>query len=199
MVWLERNLENGTLAWWHDPTITHFRPATMFTHWPDGKQAVTKILKIEDNLDAALASTLAEFGLGRRRLQPLGRNAKSSKRGALCGPDRCDACALLAETRHTPATIRIVDRLYARDFELLGYQKINARMMRLCGQRAARQAALASQNGRPVVRRKPKKYRGPTRRTPPAATRNDKPQEEEFGRHMKKWLEGKQVPLMPTE
>ena len=192
---------------------------TMFTHWPDGKQAVTKILKIEDNLDAALASTLAEFGLGRRRrLQPLGRNAKSSKRGAFCGPDRCDACALLAETRHTPATIRIVDRLYARDFELLGkelrinqmsrlprprrdfhtgYQKINARMMRLCGQRAARQAALASQNRRPVVRRKPKKYRGPTR-TPPAK-RNDKPQEEEFGRHMKKWLEGEQVPLMPTE
>ena len=105
--------------------------------------------------------------------------------------DRCDACALLAETRHTPATIRIVDRLYARDFELLGYQKINARMMRLCGQRAARQAALASQQRRPVVRRKPKKYRGPTR--------NDKPQEEEFGRHMRKWLEGEQVPLMPTE
>ena len=107
------------------------------------------------------------------------------------------ACALLAETRHTPATIRIVDRLYARDFELLGYQKINARMMRLCGQRAARQAALA-QNRRPVVRRKPKKYRGPTR-TPPASKRNDAPQEEEFGRHMKKWLEGEQVPLMPTE
>ena len=118
--------------------------------------------------------------------------------GAERGSDRCDACALLAETRHTPATIRIVDRLYARDFELLGYQKINARMMRLCGQRAARQAALASQNRRPVVRRKPKKYRGPTR-TPPAAKRNDKPQEEEFGRHMKKWLEGGQGPLMPTE
>ena len=199
MIWLERNLKNGTLAWWHDPTITHFRPATMFTHWPDGKQAVTKILKIEDNLDAALASTLAEFGLGRRRrLQPLGRNAKSSKRGAFCGPDRCDACALLAETRHTPATIRIVDRLYARDFELLGYQKINARMMRLCGQRAARQAALASQQRRPVVRRKPKKYRGPTR-TPPASKRNDKPQEEEFGRHMRKWLEGEQVPSMLIE
>ena len=116
---------------------------------------------------------------------------RSSKRGALCGPDRCDACALLAETRHTPATIRIVDRLYARDFELLGYQKINARMMRLCGQRAARQAALASQQRRPVVRRKPKKYRGPTR--------NDKPQEEEFGRHMRKWLEGEQVPSMLIE
>ena len=72
------------------------------------------------------------------------------------------------------------------------------RMMRLCGQRAARQAALASQNRRPVVRRKPKKYRGPTR-TPPASKRNDEPQEEEFGRHMKKWLEGEQVPLMPTE
>ena len=122
---------------------------------------------------------------------------RSSKRGAICGPDRCDACALLSETRHTPATIRIVDRLYARDFELLGYQKINARMMRLCGQRAARQAALASQKRRPVVRRKPKKYRGPTRT--PAAKRNDAPQEEEFGRHMKKWLEGEQVPLMPTE
>ena len=162
-------------------------------------RSCTKILKIEDNLDAALASTLAEFGLGRRRrLQPLGRNAKSSKRGALCGPDRCDACALLAETRHTPATIRIVDRLYARDFELLGYQKVNARMMRLCAQRAARQAALASQQRLPVVRRKPKKYRGPTR-TPPASQRNNAPQEEEFGRHMKKWLEGEQVPLMPTE
>ena len=81
-----------------------------------------------------------------------------------------------------------------RDFHT-GYQKINARMMRLCGQRAARQAALA-QNRRPVVRRKPKKYRGPT---PPASKRNDKPQEEEFGRHMRKWLEGEQVPLMPTE
>ena len=80
---------------------------------------------------------------------------------------------------------------------MLGYQKINARMMRLCGQRAARQAALASQQRRPVVRRKPEKYRGPTR-TPPAK-QNDKPQEEEFGRHMKKWLEGEQVPLMPTE
>ena len=136
--------------------------------------------------------------IGRRRLQPLGRNAKSSKRGALCGPDRCDACALLTATRHTPATIRIVDRLYARDFELLGYQKVNARMMRLCAQRAARQAALASQQRLPVVRRKPKKYRGPTR-TPPASQRNNAPQEEEFGRHMKKWLEGEQVPLMPTE
>ena len=83
-----------------------------------------------------------------------------------------------------------------RDFHT-GYQKINARMMRLCGQRAARQAALA-QNRRPVVRRKPKKYRGPTR-TPPASKRNDKPQEEEFGKHMRKWLEGEQVPLMPTE
>ena len=93
---------------------------------------------------------------------------------------------------------RIVDRLYARDFELLGYQKVNARMMRLCGQRAARQAALASQQRLPVVRRKPKKYRGPTR-TPPASQRNNAPQEEEFGRHMKKWLEGEQVPLMPTE
>jgi len=69
--------------------------------------------------------------------------------------------------------------------------------LRLCGQRAARQAALASQQRRPVVRRKSKKYRGPTR-TPPAK-RNDKPQEEEFGRHMRKWLEGEQVPLMPTE
>jgi hypothetical protein len=128
--------------------------------------------------------------------KPLGRNAKSSKRGALCGRDHCDACALLTTTRHSPATIRIVDRLYARDFELLGYQKINARMMRLCGQRAARQAALA-QNRRPDVRRKPKKYRGPTR-TPPASKRNDKPQEE-FGKHMRKWLEGEQVPLMPTE
>ena len=124
---------------------------------------------------------------------------RSSKRGAICGPDRCDACALLSETRHTPATIRIVDRLYARDFELLGYQKINARMMRLCGQRAARQAALArSAAERRPARRKPKKYRGPTR-TPPASKRNDAPQEEEFGRHMKKWLEGEQVPLMPTE
>ena len=74
-------------------------------------------------------------------------------------------------------------------------------MMRLCGQRAARQAALASQNRRPVVRRKPKKYRGPTRTRPgtPATKQNEKPQEEEFGRHMKKWLEGEQVPLMPTE
>ena len=104
----------------------------------------------------------------------------------------------MAETRHTPATIRIVDRLYARDFELLGYQKINARMMRLCGQRAARQAALASQTRRPVVRRKPKKYRGPTR-TPPASKQNNKPQEEEFGRHMRKWLEGEQVPSMLIE
>ena len=78
------------------------------------------------------------------------------------------------------------------------YQKVNARMMRLCGQRAARQAAIASQQRLPVVRRKPKKYRGPTR-TPPASQRNNAPQEEEFGRHMKKWLEGEQVPLMPTE
>ena len=38
MVWLERNLRNGTLAWWHDPTITHFRPATMFTHGPTGSR-----------------------------------------------------------------------------------------------------------------------------------------------------------------
>ena len=62
----------------------------------------------------------------------------------------------------------------------------------------ARQAALASQKRRPVVRRKPKKYRGPTR-TPPASKQNNKPQEEEFGRHMRRWLEGEQVPLMPTE
>jgi len=104
---------------------------------------------------------------------------------------------------HTPATLRIVDRLYARDFELLGYQKIGARMMRLCGQRAARHAAIrgaAAKRGPP----RRKKYRGPTWKS--ASTRNaEKAKEdsekakEDFGKHMKQWLEANQVPLLPDE
>lgn len=127
-------------------------------------------------------------------------------RSKLCGPERCDACALLAETRHTPATLRVVDRLYARDFELLGYQKIGARMMRLCGQRAARHAAIrnaaskapgGAANRRPTRRNGPKKYRGPTRQS--ASTRNAEQATEDFGKHMKQWLEANQVPILPEE
>ena len=48
--------------------------------------------------------------------------------GSLCGAARgCRADeygALLAATRHTPETIGIVNRLYARDFALLNYTKV---------------------------------------------------------------------------
>lgn len=33
--------------WHRDETLTHFRPATRYTHWPDGKQAVRHIFKLE--------------------------------------------------------------------------------------------------------------------------------------------------------
>ena len=42
-----------------------------------------------------------------------------------CGPKHCDPCALLTQTRHTPATIRIVNRVYKRDFKLLGYAMLD--------------------------------------------------------------------------
>jgi len=123
--WLDANLANGTLAWWHDPTITHFRPATMFTHWPDGSRAVTHVAKFE-RLEEDLRRIFPRLGL---EVGVLPReNVKSSpreSRGRLCGPKHCDPCALLTQTRHTAATIRIVNRVYKRDFELLGYAMLD--------------------------------------------------------------------------
>ena len=46
MRWLDEQLRSGRLAWCCDPVLTHFLPATRFTHWPTGLRAVTHVLSL---------------------------------------------------------------------------------------------------------------------------------------------------------
>ena len=141
MRWLEAGLRSRQLAWCCSPTITHFLPSTRFTHWPDGRAAVTSVFKAEEMLAAQLG-ILQLLGLGGagnastaestpilKQSEHSNTKPASAKRDALCqhvyGCDATELSALLNTTAHTVETLRIVERLYRRDFELLGYRRFN--------------------------------------------------------------------------
>lgn len=42
MRWLDKQLRTRQAAWCCDPALTHFLPASRFTHWPSGLKAVTQ-------------------------------------------------------------------------------------------------------------------------------------------------------------
>jgi len=134
MRWLDEGLRSRSLAWCCDPTITHFLPSTRFTHWPDGSKAITDVFKTEE-MAKAQRGILEILGVNGTAgaLGPSehanGHRAGSSKRAALCQhPYGCDASELgllLNTTAHTVETLRIVERLYRRDFEWLGYRRFD--------------------------------------------------------------------------
>ena len=126
----------------------------MFAFWPDDSPAVKKILR-QETLDRDLRRAFKDFGLPHTATPR--DNVKSSGRSGLCGRS-CDACELLRQTNHTPETIRITNRLYARDFELLGYEKITDADLRRCGGRPTLE--VESRRGRSSAASSRRRHRG---------------------------------------
>ena len=137
MLWLEDSLtsrgdRHPKLTWCCSPTITHFRPAHMYSHWPDGSPvSKTTFIKME-SLEKELSTFLDQYGFNRtdQLLPHKGSKGNSTKtRSSICSSplgcsDMKDVHNLLEQTPHTEKTIEIVNRLYSQDFELHGYCKI---------------------------------------------------------------------------
>ena len=131
MQWLETGLQDTphSLAWCCTPTITHFRPSTMFTHWPDktpvSQMEVIKFEEMAERLPMFLKKmniTVSDIPFNNKKGQT-GIRANICSRPSGCS-DLGDLELLLSMTPHTNETIRIVNKIYARDFELLGYSKL---------------------------------------------------------------------------
>mmetsp|Transcript_10476 Transcript_10476/g.10549 ORF Transcript_10476/g.10549 Transcript_10476/m.10549 type:complete len:221 (-) Transcript_10476:30-692(-) len=142
MRWLDEGIEAGEFAWCCSPTLTHLRPAAVYTHWPDESKAIQSIIKLEEieaegYLENFLLELTKESGdKVQRALQRYLRNNDKPKvlnvrrvnqtkfcqspRGCLDG----ERTALIEHTNHTNETIAIINRLYSCDFELHGYNKL---------------------------------------------------------------------------
>ena len=157
MRWLRSELHERRLAWCCSPTITHFRPASRYTHWPDGTRALELVAKQEDmpgavdamlqqglrlkanapaaaHAEALLRNSSAAYAKGERQEPEAGRvsgGTQARQRHALCrgvrGCEQHERDALLNTTAHTLETLRIVNQLYRRDFEWLNYTMLTLR------------------------------------------------------------------------
>lgn len=140
MTWMEQQLKSGNMTWEDTPSITHFRPSSMFTHGDasasnDGgrKQIIQTILKLE-SIKEEFPKFLIHHFYGPeawkesiRHNRPNTNNpppGKIKSRRKLCDSgNACDENDLeyLLGTEHTEETIRITNRLYKSDFVLFGY------------------------------------------------------------------------------
>ena len=130
MHYIEDGMKNRTLHWMGSPTITHFRPASLYTHWENNLPALRHVFKLED-LEPGLSEFLKKiFNLTEAPKMIMDNTKDESKnRKGLCNnPLGCvgkdDLDALLTQTAHTMESLEIVNRLYRRDFELLGYNML---------------------------------------------------------------------------
>lgn len=143
----QANLHDGNLTWCCDPTITHFRPLTMYTHWPDDSPAIKYVAKLEtmDEDLQKIGKLLFNQSFASDKRARVGGDPK---RRFLCpAPTGCivtDLNKLLAvflskkyhsqhrrlatlnqlPIAHTPETLQIVNDLYYRDFQLLNYSML---------------------------------------------------------------------------
>jgi hypothetical protein len=124
MKWMDKNLADATFSWCYSPTITHFRPSHLFTHWPNGSQIMTTVLK-QEQLNTELEPFLRGVflaninGTNRRHYDTTlahnngTKNSGSNDRQVLCShPKGClddDWAILLNKTFHTNETIGIVN------------------------------------------------------------------------------------------
>lgn len=134
--WLEVRL--ATSSWEAEPRLVHFRPMTDYTHAlsPSRLPALSRMLKVEalretlprvvDELLAPRFARDTTWTLDHKHAGSAGAGGDARRR--LC--QRARGCTddelpmLLRETAHTAATIAITNRLYARDFELLDYHRL---------------------------------------------------------------------------
>jgi len=125
------NISPPSLAWCCSPTITHFRPATLYTHWPDkspiNSMEIIKLEEMDTKLMGYLHTTFNVSTL--TNSMPVVNTKGGTARNTICNrPSGCsdpnDLNRLLTETPHTQETIRIVNNLYKDDFDLLGYAKL---------------------------------------------------------------------------
>ena len=136
MRWLERGLDSRKLAWCCTPLLVHFRPATMYTHWPGGveaSQAVSVIQKLEELhgdmphlmrrlLPNASSDLIVRLDAGANSRSGSAARAPLCKHQRGCQPHELEA--LIDTTAHTLETLQATERLYSRDFDLLGYDRL---------------------------------------------------------------------------
>lgn len=143
---LFRGLRAGDVAWMTDGSLTHFRPATLYTHWPDHTPVRNmrwgKLEALGEDWPSIFASLAADVeargdaGTARMlRTSPFDSaaslgwvNRRGDRERTLCSD--ATGCAahelddLLRQTEHTARTVAIVNELYAADFALLNYTKL---------------------------------------------------------------------------
>ena len=144
---LHQNITEGRVSW-SSPLITHFQPATRYTHW-EGDAFGSKWLRMETLSEDWLALQ-QEFWPGRmpvslnesvlysreKRLSKQTIETRPNGSATAGTPELCTSRALgcredeleelLRRTAHTPATVALVGELYARDFALLPYHRFEA-------------------------------------------------------------------------
>lgn len=143
---LDRGIRAGSVAWATDGSLTHFRPATLYTHWPDHTPIRNmrwgKLERLGDDWESifdglaadAAARGDAETARALRRspfdsAASLGWvNRRGDRDRTLCsdatGCGADELAELIRQTEHTPRTVAIVNELYAHDFTLLNYTKL---------------------------------------------------------------------------
>eukprot|EP00927_Polykrikos_kofoidii_P064110 TRINITY_DN59155_c0_g1_i1.p1 TRINITY_DN59155_c0_g1~~TRINITY_DN59155_c0_g1_i1.p1 ORF type:complete len:276 (+),score=16.62 TRINITY_DN59155_c0_g1_i1:197-1024(+) len=132
MEWLW-SLHNGSDIW-HVTLFAHFRPATLYTHWPNGSLAITSYGRFETfksdlrALSSYLLPSLVSAADGRRGSIPrlLDRGAGRGRASLCQDANGCFASEfddVVQRTWHTKRTLQIVNLLYHRDFTFLGYRR----------------------------------------------------------------------------
>jgi hypothetical protein len=127
MEWLSRGIRSNRLSW-DEPSVIHFKPGVFYTHDSEWRQQVDFIGKTEnsdEDFQEALRLHAARDASGNRaggEALGLGGLAAAlprvNQRAQVGGGGRS-----LAE--HTAATIRIVNELYADDFDRFGYERVD--------------------------------------------------------------------------
>lgn len=142
---LHRGIRSGSVAWMTDGSLTHFRPATLYTHWPDHTPIRNmrwgKLENFGEDWEAtfgALSADVEPRDADTARLlraspfdsaASLGwLNKRGDRDSALCGGvsgcDPHELGELIRQTEHTTRTVEIVNELYAHDFALHNYTKL---------------------------------------------------------------------------
>ena len=135
MRWLSDNLARKKLSWCCDPTIVHFRPASMYTHWDHNLREPTRLVNFVIKLETLnedlhqVLDRLFSGGPVRNASDEHANEGRSHKaRSRLCrdklGCRRSELRLLLKSTLHTPETVKIVNHLYAADFYLHDYKML---------------------------------------------------------------------------
>ena len=160
MRWLERGLEEGTHSWCCEPSLVHFRPASRYTHWLDGRRAVTRVIKLESlpqSMPELISTVMRRFHppdgqpiqLWRAHVRAEAPAARSQLCQSALGCEQHEMGEILSRTAHTIETMQIVNRLYRRDFELHNYTMLAPPTMNTSGEPATQALAALNEKGSP--------------------------------------------------